>query len=261
MATMTMTTTVDPAARRAAGAVRPGPPRLESGVGVLDKASLLLGVLESGPATLATLVSATGLKRPTVHRLALALERLRLVARDRDGRFALGPRLGDMVVEARHDRLLLTAEPVLTALRERTGASVRLYRRRGELRVCVAASEALGTGADTVPVGSAFPLKSGAVAQVLLAWEEPELLYEGLRGARFSAGMLSGVRRRGWAQSFGGWEPAMATVAAPVRGPGGRVIAALSLSGPVSRLTRHPGQEYGSDTIGAAVRLSELSGC
>ncbi|MEU8824302.1 IclR family transcriptional regulator C-terminal domain-containing protein [Streptomyces sp. NPDC048636] len=261
MATLTMTTTADPAARRAAGPAHPGPPRLESGVGVLDKASLLLGVLESGPATLATLVSATGLKRPTVHRLALALERLRLVARDPDGRFALGPRLGDMVVEARHDRLLLAAEPVLTALRDRTGASARLYRRRGELRVCVAAAEAHGTGADTVPVGSAFPLKSGAVAQVLLAWEEPELLYEGLRGARFGAGMLCGVRRRGWAQSFGGWEPAMATVSAPVRGPGGRVIAAVSLSGPVSRLTRHPGQEHGCDTIDAAVRLSELSGC
>ncbi|MBL1095307.1 helix-turn-helix domain-containing protein [Streptomyces sp. 205] len=255
-----MTTTADPAARRAAGP-EPSPPRLESGVGVLDKASLLLGVLESGPATLATLVSATGLKRPTVYRLALALERLRLVARDRDGRFALGPRLGDMVVEARADRLSLAAEPVLTALRDRTGASARLYRRRGQLRVCVAAAEAHGTGIDTVPVGSAFPLKSGAVAQVLLAWEEPELLYEALRGARFSAAMLSGVRRRGWAQSFGGWETAMATVSAPVRGPGGRVIAAVSLSGPVGRLTRHPGREYGCDTIDAAVGLSELSGC
>ncbi|MET7904454.1 IclR family transcriptional regulator C-terminal domain-containing protein [Streptomyces sp. NPDC005355] len=236
------------------------PPRLESGVGVLDKASLLLSVLEAGPATLATLVSVTGLKRPTVHRLALALERLRLVARDGEGRFALGPRLGDMVVEARHDRLLRSAETVLGELRDRTGASARLYRRRGQLRVCVAAAEARGSGADTVPIGSSFPMKSGAVAQVLLAWDEPDLLYEGLRGARFSASMLSGVRRRGWAQSLGGWEPAMATVSAPVRGPGGRVIAAVSLSGPVSRLTRHPGREYGCDAIDAAIRLSEVSG-
>ncbi|MDU5963306.1 MAG: helix-turn-helix domain-containing protein, partial [Dermabacter sp.] len=45
-----------------------------SGVGVIDKAATVLGALEAGPATLATLVSTTGLARPTAHRLAVALE-------------------------------------------------------------------------------------------------------------------------------------------------------------------------------------------
>ena len=62
-----------------------------SGVGVLDKAALVLSALESGPATLAGLVGATGLARPTAHRLAVALEHHRLVARDIQGRFILGP--------------------------------------------------------------------------------------------------------------------------------------------------------------------------
>ena len=65
-----------------------------SGVGVLDKAAVVLAALESGPATLASLVQATGLARPTAHRLAVALEHHRLVARDMQGRFMLGPRLG-----------------------------------------------------------------------------------------------------------------------------------------------------------------------
>ena len=110
---------------------RTSPEQLLSGVGVLDKASLLLGVLEAGPASLARLVSATGLKRPTVHRLVLALERLRLLARDAQGRFILGPRLGLMALEACRDHLATTAEPVLSELRDVTGASARLYRRRG----------------------------------------------------------------------------------------------------------------------------------
>ena len=42
-----------------------------SGVGVLDKAALVLTALESGPATLAGLVAGTGLARPTAHRLAV----------------------------------------------------------------------------------------------------------------------------------------------------------------------------------------------
>src|SRR4029078_6900832 len=67
-----------------------------SGVGVLDKAALVLSALESGPATLAGLVTATGLARPTAHRLAVALEHHRLVARDMQGRFMLGPRLAEL---------------------------------------------------------------------------------------------------------------------------------------------------------------------
>ena len=44
-----------------------------SGVGVLDKAVTILGTLESGPHSLAELVAATGIARPTAHRLAVAL--------------------------------------------------------------------------------------------------------------------------------------------------------------------------------------------
>ena len=37
-----------------------------SGVGVLDKAAIVLGALEAGPSTLAQLVAATGLARPAM---------------------------------------------------------------------------------------------------------------------------------------------------------------------------------------------------
>ena len=74
-----------------------------SGVGVLDKAALVLSALESGPATLAGLVGATGLARPTAHRLAVALEHHRMVARDMQGRFILGPRLAELAAAAGED--------------------------------------------------------------------------------------------------------------------------------------------------------------
>ena len=88
-----------------------------SGVGVLDKAALVLSALETGPTTLAGLVAATGLARPTAHRLAVALEHHRLVSRDLQGRFVLGPRLGELASAAGEDRLLATAGPVLARLR------------------------------------------------------------------------------------------------------------------------------------------------
>ena len=228
-----------------------------SGVGVLDKAATVLNALEAGPATLATLVQATGLARPTAHRLAVALEHHRLVARDLQGRFVLGPRLNELATAAGEDRLLAAAGPILAKLRDITGESAQLYRRQGDQRVCVAAAERLSGLRDTVPVGSALTMAAGSAAQVLLAWEEPERLHRGLMGARFTATTLSGVRRRGWAQSVAEREPGVASVSAGVRGNGNRVVAAVSVSGPIERLSRQPGRLHAPAVLAAAEKLSE----
>ena len=220
-----------------------------SGVGVLDKAALVLSALEAGPAPLAQLVATTGLARPTAHRLAVALEYHRFVARDMQGRFVLGPRLQELASSAGEDRLLAAAMPVLIALRNHTKESTQLFRRQGDFRVCVAASEREMGLRDSIPVGATLTMKAGSAAQVLLAWEEPDRLHRGLYGATFNATMLAQVRRRGWAQS---------SVSAPVRGPSGRVLAAISISGPVERMGRQPGRQHGPSAVAAANRLSDF---
>ena len=229
-----------------------------SGVGVLDKAALVLSALEAGPATLAQLVSSTGLARPTAHRLAVALEYHRMVARDMQGRFILGPRLQELSSAAGEDRLLQASMPVLQALRDHTKESSQLFRRQGDYRVCVAASEREMGLRDSIPVGATLSMSAGSAAQVLLAWEEPDRLHRGLYGASFNATMLSEVRRRGWAQSVGEREPGVASVSAPVRGPSGRVLAALSISGPIERMGRQPGRQHGPSVMAAANRLTEF---
>ena len=229
-----------------------------SGVGVLDKASLVLSALEAGPATLAQLVSTTKLARPTAHRLAVALEFHRFVARDMQGRFVLGPRLSELASAAGEDRLLASATPVLIALRDHTKESTQLYRRQGDQRICVAAAERQIGLRDSIPVGATLSMKAGSAAQVLLAWEEPDRLHRGLYGASFNATMLSAVRRRGWAQSVSEREIGVASVSAPVRGPGGKVLAAISISGPVERMGRQPGRQHGPSVVAVANRLSDF---
>jgi DNA-binding IclR family transcriptional regulator len=229
-----------------------------SGVGVLDKAAVVLGALEAGPSTLAQLVSATGLARPTAHRLAVALEHHRLVGRDMQGRFVLGPRLGELASAAGEDRLLASAGPVLAALRDHTGESAQLFRRQGDQRICVAAAEPPMGLRDSIPVGSSLTMLAGSAAQVLLAWEEPDRLHRGLQGARFTATALSGVRRRGWAQTVSEREPGAASVSAPVRGPSSRVVAAISISGPIERISRQPGRLHAPAVTAAAAKLSEV---
>ena len=218
-----------------------------SGVGVLDKAVVVLDAVAGGAHTLAQLTETTGLSRATAHRLAVALEVHRFLAREGDGRWQLGPRLAP----ARADDLLDRAGPVLARLRDLTGESAQLYRRQGDRRICVAAAD-LGSGLrDTVPVGAALPMTAGSAAQVLLAFGTGELPDT----AAFTARTLAEVRRRGWAHSVGEREQGVASVSAPVL-VGGNVLAAVSVSGPIERLTRQPGRLHAPAVLAAARELS-----
>lgn len=229
-----------------------------SGVGVLDKAAAVLSALETSPLTLAGLVTATGLARPTAHRLAVALEHHRFVGRDLQGRFTLGTRLVELAGSAAEDPLLTTAGPILTRLRDITGESAQLFHRQGDVRICSAAVERPSGLRDTVPLGAQLSMTAGSAAQVLLAWEEPDRLPRLLEQAVFTVAGLQQVRRRGWAQSVGEREPGVASVSAPVLSPTGRIIAAVSVSGPIERLTRHPGRLHAPAVMAAAERLSEV---
>src|SRR5947209_10202481 len=231
-----------------------------SGVGVVDKVVQVMDALEAGPAALAELVARTGLARPTAYRIAVALERHRYVERDGQGRFALGPRLTELAGPHRHNPLETAATGVLARLRDITNESAQLYRRSGDARRCVAAAERSSGLRDTVPVGAELPMTAGSAAQVLLAWEPPEETERLVSAARFSASTLTTVRRRGWAESVAERETGVASVSAPVFAPDGRVVAAVSVSGPLDRLTRQPGRLHAAHVVGAGRALSRASG-
>jgi DNA-binding IclR family transcriptional regulator len=201
-----------------------------SGVGVLDKAVAVLAALEPAPRSLNELVAATGLSRATAHRLAVALEAHGLVRRDDDGRFSLGLRLiglGHAAAEAVPG--WLDARPALDRLREQTGESVQLFVRDGDERVCIESLEAPHELRTIVPVGARLPLDRGS-------------------GGR----ALRGVDTLAWVESVAERQPGVASVSAPVADPSGRVVAAVSVSGPIDRTGRSPGRRYGAAVVEAA---------
>jgi DNA-binding IclR family transcriptional regulator len=225
-----------------------------SGVGVLDKSVHVLEAVRGGAGTLAELTARTGLSRATAHRLAVALEVHRLLARDAAGRWRLGPRLAELAGGPAEDVLLRRAGPVLERLRDATGESAQLYLRRGDARLCIAAAERGSGLRDTVPVGAELPLTAGSAAQVLLAWSpDGDPLVE---RAAFTARGLADVRRRGWAASVGEREAGVGSVSAPVRDADGDVVAAVSVSGPLERLTRSPGRLHADAVLAAAAELT-----
>lgn len=225
-----------------------------SGVGVVDKTVALLDAIADEPRTLAALVAATGLPRPTAHRLALALERHDVLARDEAGRFVLGSRA--LRWGAGHDDFRARAEEAVLQLRDATGVSAQVYRRVGDQRLCIAAAEPAAGLRDTVPVGSLLTLRAGSAAQVLVAWLPTAERAPLLRGAAFTEHDLTATRRRGWAHSVAQREPGVASISAPVRAADGAVIAAVSLSGPQERLTR-PTSDDRRRLLDAALALGE----
>ena len=209
-----------------------------SGVGVVDKALAVVTALEAGPLALGGLVEATGLSRATAHRLATALEKHGVVRRDLDGRFALGLRLVALGRAAAAGALPLPelARPVLEELRDQTGESVQLYVREGDRRVCIESLESPHGLRTIVPVGAVLPLDRGSAGKVLAGRD--------------------GV----FAESVGEREAGVASVSAPVRDAGRRIIAAVSVSGPIERLSRTPGRKYGGAVADAALRIEQAVG-
>jgi DNA-binding IclR family transcriptional regulator len=202
-------------------------------VGVIDKAAAVIGALEDRPLTLGGLVEATGLSRATAHRLATALERHGLVRRDGRGRFALGFRLVALGRAAAGGGLALPelARPALEELRDATGESVQLYVREGDRRICIESLESPHGLRTIVAVGASLPLDRGSAGKVLTG------------------------RAPVYAQSVGEREAGVASVSAPVRDATQRVVAAVSVSGPIERLSRSPGRRYGPAVAAAALRI------
>src|SRR5947208_1191248 len=145
--------------------------QLSSGIGVLDKSVAILVAVAEQPRSLAELMVATALPRATAHRLAVALETHRMLTRDPNGRFVLGPRVAELAA-ALPDPLVAAAGPVLAWVRDECGESAQLYRRDGAERVCVAAAERSHGLRTTVPVGSRLPLTAGSGAQAICAWSD-----------------------------------------------------------------------------------------
>jgi DNA-binding IclR family transcriptional regulator len=217
-----------------------------SGVGVLDRAVSILSLLAAdGPVSAGAVIEETGLSRPTAYRLLSALEMHHLVTR-REGRYSLGVRLLGWAAAA-GTGLVERARPVLERLRDATGESTQLYVREGEHRVCVASVERATGLRDSVPVGAVMPLSRGSAGKVLLAWGEGEGSSYGI-----DAEKLEAVRSQGWAESVAEREAGVASVSVPVFGADGSLRAAVSASGPVSRLGERPGEQLAEEVVAAA---------
>ncbi len=196
------------------------------GVAAVERALSIVEAIERAdePLTLTGVAEATGLYKSAVLRMMVTLERRGLVLRRHDQRYVLGPlafRLGRAYERTNHIEEHLA--PLMQALVERGTESPSFHvQQDGESRLCLLRVDSHHSTLDRVRAGDLLPLKRGAAGKVLL---------------RFGAGEPAALQGELAEYSFGERDPLCGAVAGPVFGPGGVLLGALSLSGPLDRFT------------------------
>ncbi|MCD4527266.1 IclR family transcriptional regulator [Nocardioides sp. cx-173] len=199
---------------------------------------------------LAELVRRTGLAKGTLHRVLSDLVATRLVERTEHG-YRLGGRLFELGMRASVERRLLeVATPFMEDLYERTHETVHLGVLEGREVVYVSKIGGHRQASSPSRIGGRMPLHCTAIGKALLAHSDPALVDEVLAGRldrrtpRTVTGpgllrrQLERVLEAGVAYEHEESAVGIVCVAAPVLDADDRPIAAVSLTGPVTRF--HP---------------------
>ncbi|MFE3557951.1 IclR family transcriptional regulator [Streptomyces sp. NPDC059193] len=212
----------------------------------VERALAVLPLLAKGPAGLGEVGEELGVHKSTALRLLRTLHEHGFVYRQADGRYRLGAQLFALAAEAVENLdVREIAHPHLVALNKSTGHTVHLALLQDDEVVYVDKVESRYPVRMYSRIGKPVPLTVAAVAKLLVA-DLPEgerrSLAERIDYPRYTARStpdaaaflreLDLVREQGWAADLGGHEESINCLGAPVYGPDGRVVAALSVSAP-----------------------------
>jgi DNA-binding IclR family transcriptional regulator len=199
---------------------------------------------------LADLARATGLNKTTAYRILAALERERLITRNREtGAYRPGPELialGNLALRA--NDLRSVSRPVLEQLAETTGETSTLEVLSGTQVLVldeVSSRHLIGMSQD---VGARLPIHATSTGKLLLACAAPEFV-DALLAAPLTAltphtfvdparlrGELAAIRAQGYAVAQQELEIGFVAVAAPILNHAHEAPAAISVGGPSLRL-------------------------
>lgn len=220
----------------------------------IERATGILRVLLNNPGGLSLdeLSLRTGLHRATTYRILMNLLQEGFVERDHSTTYKLGPlciQLGGAALSGLSWKDI--AEPIMNKITEQTGESVYLWVRSGWEVVCIASSPSPHAIQHYGYVGQAFPLCAGESGRLFMAYlseEEVKLcLKENLSILpRFPGTIteeaallqdLADIREKGYCVSKMEVSHDGVGISAPIKDYRGSIIAAISLVGPVNRIT------------------------
>jgi len=219
-----------------AGGASPASQTLVRGLDVLE-------MVATGPVGLPALANRLGLARSTAHRLATALlERRYLTLMPREG-YGLGPKLLELGFCARQQTFLVRiARPHMEALAAETQDTVHLTIQDGETALLLERIEGRRLLLPTLRIGERAALTRCAAGCSLLldgserAWREAFAQDSGSASSAADGSVDAFVERQlqfgrsGYTYQPGETDDRISTVAAPVRGGDGAIVAAIGVS-------------------------------
>jgi DNA-binding IclR family transcriptional regulator len=219
------------------------------GVASAGRALTLLSAFRKGDdaVSLAELAARTGLVKTTIMRLAISMEEHGYLIRLPDGSYRLGAelfRLGSVYQQS--FRVEAHVMPALEKLVAATGESASLYVRSGNQRLCLYRVDSPHPLRLHVRQGDMRPMDDSATAQVLRIFENPTQP----RAAKTPLPIYTS----------GATDPHIASMAAPVFGPGESFAGALSLTGPVTRFNREAADKAARTVLSVAADLTRSLG-
>lgn len=216
-----------------------------------------------------------GISKSTAHRLLATLADERLLEQDpHTGAYRLGLAMYELGASvAAHTDLHIACIPVIDQLANGTRETVQVAVLDGREVVYVERRDSPQTLRLFGRVGHRNDAHCTSTGKVLLAFLPPERLETLLENWVLTArtehtitsvprlqAELAEVRRRGWAENVNEVEVGVASVAAPIRNGLGTVVAAVSVAGPVQRLTHDSLKRFARPCVEAGLTISRRLG-
>jgi len=217
----------------------------------------------------------TNLNQSTVSRILATLEKKKCVERSTPGgKYRLGAKFQQWKnILSQETSIADVARPVMEKLRDLCGEEVSLYILGEGNRICVEAVKSRYGIARVTQVGKIFPLHCGASGKVLLAYQPEEVRKEIISSKpleKFTPKTiidpeeleadLARIRSDGYALSFEEREAGTYSIVVPVMGKSVKILASLSICGPIFRFPEEQREKNITAALDAAAEISMALG-
>ena len=242
-------------------------------IGVITKVLQILETLNDSPTgmSLKDIAEKTALNKTTAYRVLSHLAQERYVFRDPGGAYAIGVRLARLGSGASYQATLRKiSRPMLEELAQITSETISLAVLEGREVLYLDVIESAHTFRQVSHIGTRHPLYCTALGKAMLAYYpegEREYLLSGITFERFTAHTitcaanlqkeLSMIRRRGYSLDNEEVYLGSRCIGAPIFDDSNEVVAALSVSGPTTRVTRKAVSIFAAAARQAAAEVSK----
>jgi DNA-binding IclR family transcriptional regulator len=245
-------------------------------VGVISKVLRILEAIHGSPFGLGlkAISDTTSIHKSTAHRFVKHLERERYLISTEDGAYLIGPRFAQLTTPVNHRATLqAVARPVLSQLWKSTQETVNLAVLDQGTVLYTDVIESPHEFRLSSRVGTRRSLPATALGKAIAAFLSKEEAEQTLPSVTFQPltpktiinqvqfqQELDKIRRQGYAVDDEEATLGARCVAAPIVGPAGSAIAAVSISGPTTRVTVNQVSALATAVMNAATAISAAMG-